>query len=336
MNKNLLLPTRDLEDILMASEASLPHFHKLKIMVFGGTGFIGKWLITALSFANSSFNMNILIVLASRNPQRAKSIFQHLRQENLIFVDTNELDRPDIPYCDIYIHAATPTTNSEATLRSDPSSYIGITEFIIKSAASAKNFPIVMHLSSGAVYGIQDMETLFQSEDTPATVNPADHYTKAKLEIEDLLQKAKEQKLIRSLSPRLFAFAGPQLPLDAHFAFGNFVHDGIAGNPISVLGNSRTRRSYLYPTDLIHILIEMLVRPPTQTINVGSDESISMDNLANLVSEKTNRLPIQLLGEDREPSNYVPSIKNLRNHVTQKKFIAIDEILDRWLSWLYT
>jgi len=336
MNKNSLMPSRDLEDILMASETSFPHLLNLKIMVFGGTGFIGKWLISALSAANSKFNLKILIVLASRNPQRAKSIFQHLRQENLIFVNINELDRPDIPHCDIYIHAATPTTNSEATLRSDPSSYIGITEFIVKSGAIAKNLPTVMHLSSGAVYGIQDMQTLFQLEDTPATVNPVDHYTKAKLEIEDLLQKAQEQDLIRSLSPRLFAFAGPQLPLDAHFAFGNFVHDGMAGKPISVLGNSRTRRSYLYPTDLIHILIEMIVKLPTQIINVGSDQPTSMENLANLVSGKTNQLPIQLLGEEREPSNYVPSIENLRRYVTQKDFIGIDEMLDRWLSWLKT
>jgi UDP-glucuronate decarboxylase len=336
MNRNSLVPSRDLEDIMVASETSFPRLLNLKIMVFGGTGFIGKWLISALSEANSKFNLKILIVLASRDPQRAKSIFKNLKQENLVFVDINELDRPDISHCDIYIHAATPTTNSEATLRSDSSSYIGITEFIVKSAIIAKNSPVVMHLSSGAVYGIQDMQTLLRQEGTITTTNPTDQYTKAKLEIEDLLQKAQEQDLIRALSPRLFAFAGPQLPLDAHFAFGNFVHDGMAGKPISVLGNSRTQRSYLYPTDLIHILIEMLVKLPTQAINVGSDQPISMENLANLVSVKTNQLPIQLLGEEREPSNYVPSIENLRRHVTQKEFIGIDEMLDRWLSWLKT
>lgn len=336
MNKNLLAPSQDLEDILLASEKSFRQLHSLKIMVFGGTGFIGKWLIGALSLADSKLNLRILIVVASRNPERAKSIFRDLRHENIMFVDIKDLDRPDIPHCDIYIHAATPTTNSESTLRSDSSSYLTITDFIVKSAGIAKNSPVVMHLSSGAVYGIQDMQTLFRLEDTVTITNPTDHYTKAKLEIEDLLQKAQEKDLIRALSPRLFAFAGPQLPLDAHFAVGNFLHDGLAGKPISVLGNSRTRRSYLYPTDLIHILIEMLVKLPTQTINVGSDQSINMENLANLVSSKTNRLPIQLLGEDREPSNYVPSVENLRRYVTQKEFINIDEILERWLSWLKT
>lgn len=336
MTKHLLAPSQDLEDILMASEASFLHLHSLKIMVFGGTGFIGKWLISALSLANSKFNLEILIVLASRDPQRAKSIFKHLKQEHIMFVDVKELDRPDIPHCDIYIHAATPTTNAEETLRSDPSSYIGITDFIVKSAGIAKNSPIVMHLSSGAVYGIQDMQTLLQLEQKLTIANPSDRYTRAKLQIDNLLEVAQEEGLIRALSPRLFAFAGPQLPLEEHFAVGNFVRDGMTGSPISVLGNSKTLRSYLYPSDLIHVLIEMLVKLPTQTINVGSDQSITMENLATLVSEKTNRLPIQLLGEEREPSNYVPSNENLRRYVTQKEFINIDEILERWLSWLKT
>jgi nucleoside-diphosphate-sugar epimerase len=336
MNKKLLVPSQDLEDILLASETSFLQLHRLKIMVFGGTGFIGKWLIGALSLADSKFNLKVLIVLASRDSERAKSIFRDMKHENIMFVDIKDLDRPDIPHCDIYIHAATPTTNSESTLRSDSSSYIGITEFIMNRAGIAKNSPVVMHLSSGAVYGIQDMQTHFRLEDTKTITNPIDHYTKAKLEIEDLLLKAQAQDLIRVLSPRLFAFAGPQLPLDAHFAVGNFIHDGMEGKPISVLGNSRTRRSYLYPTDLIHILIEMLVKLPTQTINVGSDQSINMEDLANLVSSKTNQLPIQLLGEEREPSNYVPSIKKLRSYVTQKEFMGMDEILERWLSWLRT
>jgi nucleoside-diphosphate-sugar epimerase len=329
-----LVPIRDLEDIFKASEKSFQQLRKLKIMVFGGTGFVGKWLISTLLLANVKFDLEILIVLASRNPQRAKSMFQHLSQKNIVFVDIKKLESPEIPHCDIYIHAATPTIDSETTLRSDPNSYVGISEFIVNSARVARNSPVVMHLSSGAVYGHQRMETIFQLEKKTTAANSPDYYTKAKLDIERIIDNAQEEGLIRAMSPRLFAFAGPQLPLEAHFAVGNFVRDGMAGNPILVLGNSKTRRSYLYPTDLIHILVEMLVKRPTQAINVGSDNYISMEELANLVSQKTNQLPIQLLGEELAPSNYVPGIQNLRRYVTQKEFIGLDEIFDRWLSWL--
>lgn len=328
------MPSRDVEDILMASETSFQSFRKLKIMVFGGTGFVGKWLISTLILANARFNLEILVVLASRDPQRARLMFRHLSQASIIFVDVKDLEHQDIPHCDIYIHAATPTTDSDATLLSDPDSYIDISKFIVNSARITKNSPIVMHLSSGAVYGHQGMNTIFQLEQRAPTLNAPERYTKAKLEIEQMLDKARDEGLIRAMSPRLFAFAGPQLPLGAHFAVGNFLRDGIEGNPISVLGNSQTRRSYLYPSDLIHVLIEMLAKLPTQVINIGSDKPISMQNLANLVSQKTNQLPIQLIGEELEPSNYVPSIENLRLYVTDREFVDIEEILDRWLSWL--
>ncbi len=329
----LILPI-DHDEIFNAVGRDFDHFSNRSFTVFGGTGFVGKWLVSTLALYNRSANANIKINVVSRDPKRASGLFDEFSQANLKFLDSLYMKDNTIPPSDFYIHGATPTVNSGVRLGGADKFHLEVAEYICEAAVLHENSPIVLHLSSGAVYGPQSLDQICIPESAPLTTNPQNPYTKAKFEIEEVFQGAVNLNTIRLLSPRLFAFAGPHLPLDAHFAIGNFIHDAINLRPITLTGNSETIRSYMYAGDLIICLLKILRTVPTEPINIGSDEPISMRHLAELISNATHNLPIRLSGEDKPASTYVPSIENLRANLPDINFLPIDEILDRWLRWI--
>ena len=191
----------------------------------------------------------------------------------------------------------------------------------------------LLFISSGAVYGNQHSDVSHVPEDytgAPNPLNPLNAYGCAKRQAENLCALYHHQYGVDYVIARCFAFIGPYLPQNAHFAIGNFIRDGLNGGSIVVTGNGTTVRSYLYADDLAKSLWTILLKGNTgEAYNVGSDEAISISDLAHLVSSCFDDKPeVIIKGKpDGEIDRYVPRVEKIKNELcVSERMTLVDGI----------
>ena len=333
------LPEEDLNLICVQSHPAIEVLRDKEVLIYGGTGFIGTWLTAALLHADQQFNLNIKIKVITRNQRKAINKFgfhksnTQFHQHDLALMEPRANLTADIVYI-----ASTPTNAATGSLNTQD--LVQASRNVVSHATRVRSRnlgkPLVVHLSSGAVFGKQPLDYLFRNELDSVDQDSEEPYCKAKLLIESGLMSAHAQGIIDYQTPRLFAFLGPGLPLNSHFAIGNFVFDGMQKRKIHVKGNPITRRSYLYPTDLIEVLFQTLLLKEPIPFNIGSNTGITISDLAQKVSSLTSNLGVMFLNPDSDPSNYVPSTENMNKFVKKNSYLDLDTSLEKWINWLKT
>ena len=136
----------------------------------------------------------------------------------------------------------------------------------------------------------------------------------------------------------LFRIRGSHLPLDAHFAIGNFIRDALDGGPIRVSGDGTPRRSYLYAADLAIWLWTILFRGGAgRSYNVGSMQDISIGEVAEAVSGAFSpALPVdvaQSRSHQKLAERYVPDNRRARDELGLELTVALSHAIQRTIRW---
>lgn len=288
----------------------------MHVFVTGGTGFFGKALLR-------QWPHDVNLTLLSRDPTHFRAVHGNLltgRNVHLVRGDIllpNTLPKGDYTHI---LHAAT-----DSTFGPQLSPLQRYTQ-IVDGTRNLLNFAIMHRISrflltsSGGVYGPQTQSVLQIPEDyngMPDPLNPHNAYSIAKRCAEHLCALYKERYDLEVVIARCFAFVGRDLPLDVHFAIGNFIRDALASSEISVGGDGTPVRSYMDQRDLADWLIALLAYGRAgQAYNVGSDVEISIAELAHLVRDiiaPNKSVRIAGVPSDNNFRNrYVPSIAKAR------------------------
>ena len=80
-----------------------------KMLITGGTGFVGKWLLESLMWANQRLNLGISAFVLTRDPARFRSASPHLTSHNAITLLAGDAGSFEFPQGEFHfvIHAAT-------------------------------------------------------------------------------------------------------------------------------------------------------------------------------------------------------------------------------------
>ena len=317
------------------------------LFISGGTGFFGVWLLEAILAANRERSLGCRVMVLSRDPARFATKAPHLVADpalSFIEGDVRDFRFPEGPITHV-IHAA---TEASASLTADDPQVMfdvcveGTRRML--ALAEEKRSQRFLFTSSGAVYGRQPPELTHVPEDFcggPDPLNVRNAYAEGKRAAEMLCAIAARSSAsggpgLHVSIARCFAFVGPHLPLDAHFAIGNFIRDCVAGGPIRIGGDGTPFRSYLYAADLAEWLSTILLRGEAgRAYNVGSEEAVSIRQLADRVADVAAAIwpdrgrPEIVIAKQPQPGQpaerYVPNCRRAREELGLVPATSLDE-----------
>ena len=307
-----------------------------KLTILGGTGFFGSWISSIFIEAINNgldLKLNILSRSKSENVNRVNIDSSKIKFCNLDIGDGIPKALLDVNFLIFSATSSTPSHGNQdnlSILRTSISFQKAIKEISIAGQVES-----ILNLSSGSVYGNRNVSNKPIKETNIFERTKFNDYQKAKISIEEcLMQERSSNPNLKYSSPRLFTFYGPGLPIDAHFAIGNFIGSAYKKEALIVKGNKDTVRSYLHVADASTSLIKILLKPNNEPMNLGSPNEFRIEDLAINITDCFKLPDVYFSEESVDVSYYVPSVENLKSWIGEFESIDFEAGIRDWVDWL--
>ena len=148
----------------------------------------------------------------------------------------------------------------------------------------------IIYAASSSCYGIPKKYPTKENE----IINPKYPYALTKNMGEQLILHYSKLYGISSTSLRFFNVYGPRARTSGTYGavFGVFLGQKINNLPLTIVGNGKQKRDFTYVTDAVEALLKAMKRKKScEIFNVGSERTISVNYIANLIGGKKINIP---------------------------------------------
>lgn len=267
----------------------------MKILIFGGAGFIGTNLVKYLLHHNEENNITLVdrkLSYFNNLTAQEKKCVQIVESSFLIDTDFDSLVKnQDIVY---HLVSTTIPSTSNQHIPQELTANVVVTAQLLEACVRASVKRIIFVSSGGAVYG-KDAESPI-SESSMAS--PITSYGLQKLTIEKLLYL---YYYLYGLDYRIIRLANPygpyQRPNGVLGAVTTFTYKAIRNETIEVFGDGSVIRDFIYIDDAIKAMVNVArTEGSTKIFNVGSGVGTSILTVLNTLSDSLNmKLKINFL-----------------------------------------
>lgn len=317
----------------------------MKILVTGGCGFIGSCLSEELLNQGNS-----VVALDNLSTGRYENIAHLKNNRNFKFVRGDILDEKLlnklVKNVDAIYHLAAsvgvelvikhPLESLETNIRGSQN--------LLDSAYHYHKK--IMVISSSEIYGKNTNGPLKEEDDRilGSPLKTRWGYATAKAVDEMLAYIYFKDKGLPTVIVRLFNTVGPRQSSAYGMVLPRFVKQALDNQPLTVYGSGKQTRCFLHVKDAVEAMLKLMQCPQATgcVFNVGSQEEISIENLAKRIIEITDSqskivyIPYEQAYEEgfEDMPRRVPDITKIANLIGFKPTFCLDDIIRDVIAYL--
>lgn len=313
----------------------------MKILISGGTGFIGSHLAERLLQQKHQIICVDTFLTSSEN-----NIAHLLKNKNFTFIKHNILEPiPETITADAVFHMASPASPNHhspisyhalpmETMMANTMGTLELLKFTEKHNAK------FLFASTSEIYG--DPLEHPQNEEyrgNVSTTGPRSVYDEAKRFGETLTAYYWRDKKVDTRIVRIFNTYGPRMMKADMRMVVIFIQQALKNIPITIFGDGKQTRSLCYIDDTVEGLISLMFKPNTagEVVNIGSDEERTVLEYAtiikNLVQSKSTITFSEALPED-DPRKRRPDISKAKKLLDWEPTTSLEDGLKKMIEYL--